>query len=121
MSWGVYMGAFFVHRIYNTQIEVAVLQTSWIKEVLQRRCQVCEVALGHHLLLPDWLELKDIPGTNKQVGGKQLDSRLYTKVREQEEGMCVIDSLSPIQCPCELLCVIARLVMHISNKYSGVA
>ena len=44
-----------MYRIYESQDEIAVFQTSWITEILQRQCQLHDVVLGQHLLCPHFL------------------------------------------------------------------
>ena len=44
-------------RVYETQQDVAVFQSSWIHEVILQRCSIHDVPLGQHLLLPHYLVL----------------------------------------------------------------
>ena len=50
-----------LYRIYESQDEIAVFQTSWITEILQKQCQVHDVVLGQHLLCPHFLAPIDTP------------------------------------------------------------
>lgn len=45
----------YLYRIYESQDEIAVFQTSWITEILQRQCQLHDIVLGQHLLCPHFL------------------------------------------------------------------
>ncbi len=50
-----------LYRIYESQDEIAVFQTSWITEILQKQCQLHGVVLGQHLLCPHFLAPIDTP------------------------------------------------------------
>ena len=44
-----------IYRVYETQQGVVLFQSSWIMDVIQRRCQVHDIVGGQHLLCPHYL------------------------------------------------------------------
>ena len=41
--------------MYETQQDIALFQSTWIREVIQNSCTIHDIALGQHLLLPHYL------------------------------------------------------------------
>lgn len=60
-----------LHRLYGWQKDIVVIQTSWIKEILQKQCPVRDIPLSHHILTPHFMV------------GLALDT---TKVSAENEG-----------------------------------
>ena len=54
-----------------------VIQTSWIKEILQKQCPVRDIPLSHHILTPHFMV------------GLELDT---TKVSAENEGSSDVES-----------------------------
>ena len=47
--------SFPISRLYSLQKDLAVIRSTWIKEVLQKQCPVKDVPLKNHLLIPHFM------------------------------------------------------------------
>ena len=69
--------------MYESQQDVALFQSTWIREVVQSNCTIHDLALGQHLLLPHYLAPRTDAGGSPQPTLPHVES-----------GMCLVDAHS---------------------------
>lgn len=80
--WILIVASFF--RLYGWQKDIVVVQTSWIKNVLQQQCLVKDVPLNNHLLIPQFMAGLGLDRTaQRQLPKKESSSSTATSTYTQ--------------------------------------
>ena len=72
------------NRLYNWQKDIVVIQTSWIKAVVQKKCPARAIALCQHLLTPHFMIGLDLIAREQPTTEEQLTAEEQPVITGQQ-------------------------------------